>query len=1668
MVNKYIGKFLSIIAALGCLLLARNGSAQTTVTIGTSGFSDQFYPFPTGTGSCSIDYSYSGSEFLYVNGEGNTPVLPATSQSITSIAFHSVSSGAIPGVSIYLRNTASTSLGAENSTYNITNATFNTYTLVWSGSFPNASAGWNSVNLTTPFTYNGTTLDMIVVCNTTSALCTTPCYYMTYTGAAGRGRASYLTNEPTGSQFSTSGTNNMTVYDLSNGAGTSCPSSIGDARPDMEIGLIGVPNAFTASAITATTATLSWTAPASNPPATYDIYYSTSSTAPAIGTTPTFSAYSGTSKNLTGLTCGTTYYAWIRSTSATNICAWQALPSFTTSGCSTVTLGSNAPAAGTPCAGTTSVQLQDFSLAVTINAGNLTDVSFVTTGTYVAADISSFNLYYTTTNVFSTANLLATISSPAAAGTQTFPAFGSPTLNSGSTYYFWITANIAAGATYAHTIAVNGIAASNLTSTSTTAGGPTNAGGTQTFSTPAAVTVSSAGTYCGSTSLVATGGAGGTLYWENTSATGTSTASGTPQTVNTSGTYYYGAKSGAGCWTYSSATAVTINTIPAAVTVSTAGTYCTNTTLVPSGGAPGTLYWENTASNGTNTATTGNQTVTSSGTYYYGSDNAGCWTYGGAAVTINTAIAITSQPSTTVQNICQGGSATALSVSVTGTSPTYQWYSNAANSNIGGKLIAGATSSTYTPPTGTLGTTYYYCIISGAAPCGSVTSNVSGAIIINGYPAAVTVSTAGTYCTNTSLVATGGAGGTIYWENTTSNGTSTVLGGTPQTVSATGTYYYGSDNAGCWTYGNAAVTINTAVTITVQPSTTAQSGGTGFAATALSVTATGTGLTYQWYSNTVSSNSGGTLISGATSGSYTPVTTTVGTLYYYCVVSGAAPCGSVTSNVSGSVTVLPIPAAPVVDAATSIDCSSFIANWTASSGATSYYLDVSTSNTFSSFVTGYNNLLVGNNTSWYVGGLNASTIYYYRVRASNSNGTSGSSGTTTVTTLATASCSSNLTWQQVGGGSGGGINSGDPGNGDYEVAAICPDNVHNVLYIGGYFTQVNNSSSVAAACIASWTPNTTYPYTSGTWANIGNIGGGTRPASGDNASEVYAMAYYNGVLYIGGNFTTINGSSTDGSGHSYNNLAKYTIATATWSAVGGGGVSGGSRVGLAYNYGSGNTYGGGYPVQALAVDYSGDLYVGGNFTSVAGIGGFNNIAMWNGSAWSNLGGGITGSNNNNNGANGGNGFNNASYLGPTSPTVYALDVVDNTHVYAGGQFTSPGNNIAMWNGSNWTSSSVGTTGIPQNAYFNGDAGCSGIDVGYSYSLCPVVLSLANNGTLVYVGGIFSEAGSTSTDNLALWNQAASTWSSIGGVCLQTNDESEVTALSVNNGILYAGGDFQEVQTGTLYPGGIAAYDGWMELPDNAATAGFQSTVSCACGNNGASNPSNILSIAALSGFPTPGYSILFAGGDFSYTTTGNDVNNFAQYAGLAVPLPITLLSFDARYNPDNSVVDLNWVTATEINNKLFTVEKSMDGENWTFVTSVPGAGTSSTQLNYSTIDETPWQGTSYYRLKQTDNDGHYTYSGIRPVTIEEQLNKMAIVPNPASNNTSIIFGSTEVCMATLSVYDCVGRLIDNRQTPAEIGLNNIMLNVSGFGGGIYFVIVSMPQKQYTAKMIIER
>ncbi|MBI3124513.1 MAG: fibronectin type III domain-containing protein [Ignavibacteriales bacterium] len=137
---------------------------------------------------------------------------------------------------------------------------------------------------------------------------------------------------------------------------------------------------------------------------------------------------------------------------------------------------------------------------------------------------------------------------------------------------------------------------------------------------------------------------------------------------------------------------------------------------------------------------------------------------------------------------------------------------------------------------------------------------------------------------------------------------------------------------------------------------------------------------------------------------------TSGTNYYYRVRANNA---GGTSGSSNTIALATVPANPTATAATLVVSTSFSSNWNAVTGATGYKLDVSTVSNFTSFLAGYNDLDVGNVTTYSVTGLNSNTTYYYRLRAFNNYGESGNSGVITVLTTPSAVVATSATTIQT-------------------------------------------------------------------------------------------------------------------------------------------------------------------------------------------------------------------------------------------------------------------------------------------------------------------------------------------------------------------------------------------------------------------------------------------------------------------------------------------------------------------------------------------------------------------------------------------------------------------------------------------------------------------------------
>jgi hypothetical protein len=184
-------------------------------------------------------------------------------------------------------------------------------------------------------------------------------------------------------------------------------------------------------------------------------------------------------------------------------------------------------------------------------------------------------------------------------------------------------------------------------------------------------------------------------------------------------------------------------------------------------------------------------------------------------------------------------------------------------------------------------------------------------------------------------------------------------------------------------------------------------------------------------------------------------------------------------------------------------------------------------------------------------------------------------------------------------------------------------------------------------------------------------------------------------------------------------------------------------------------------------------------------------------------------------------------------------------------------------------------------------------------------------------------------------------------------------------------------------------------------------------------------------------------------------------------IPVELTSFTAQVSPAG--VNLNWATASEINNYGFEVERRYQNEiNWKVVGLVPGSGTTTQSKEYSYSDNSLTQaGKYYYRLKQIDNDGSFNYSNEIEVDFI-QPNDFVLnqnYPNPFNPSTTIEFSIGQASFVKLDVYNALGEKVANLLNEnKEQGSYQINFDAVNLPSGIYIAKLDAGSKVNTIKM----
>jgi len=182
--------------------------------------------------------------------------------------------------------------------------------------------------------------------------------------------------------------------------------------------------------------------------------------------------------------------------------------------------------------------------------------------------------------------------------------------------------------------------------------------------------------------------------------------------------------------------------------------------------------------------------------------------------------------------------------------------------------------------------------------------------------------------------------------------------------------------------------------------------------------------------------------------------------------------------------------------------------------------------------------------------------------------------------------------------------------------------------------------------------------------------------------------------------------------------------------------------------------------------------------------------------------------------------------------------------------------------------------------------------------------------------------------------------------------------------------------------------------------------------------------------------------------------------GIGVPLPITLMSFTASVQSDNTVL-LNWTTSQEVNNKYFDIERGGKGSDFVKIGEVNGSGTTSLIQYYSFKDNNPLIGFNFYRLKQVDIDGHFTYSPIVSVLIQNSKD-FTVSPNPVHDMLTISIGDVISALGVFQVIDMNGKTC----LSVSAGMNNVQqVSVASLAPGTYILHYITEKNIHTAKFI---
>ncbi len=272
---------------------------------------------------------------------------------------------------------------------------------------------------------------------------------------------------------------------------------------------------------------------------------------------------------------------------------------------------------------------------------------------------------------------------------------------------------------------------------------------------------------------------------------------------------------------------------------------------------------------------------------------------------------------------------------------------------------------------------------------------------------------------------------------------------------------------------------------------------------------------------------------------------------------------------------------------------------------------------------------------------------------------------------------------------------------------------------------------------------------------------------------------------------------------------------------------------------------------------------------------------------------------------------------------------------------------------------------------------------------------------------------------------------------------------------------------------------WTLTPNSPMTGGAYSAIGLMQGYNttglnantnyyllkrsNASSPWAASGVQSLTTGQTIGSPLLFT----ALGLTG--FSDFGGGYGGGSTLPISLSSFTVSI-VNNEYANLQWVTSAELNNEYFDVQRSADGKSFESLGRIEGMGTSLIRNDYEFNDEKPLDGLSYYRLKQVDFDGTFSYSPI------ESLNNAQVVltsddvnlfPNPATTEINVAVQMKKEGNQEIQIVDLASRMVYTQTQSFYEGQNQFKMPLNDLPPGFYFVKFSSDNSEPVLKKFLK-